>query len=234
MGQPVDFSLSNFPEDYCATSPAEFAADLVARLSGELRGENDYNRGPDTPAPDDQDKPWFKTDANGLPERWYVYINGAWIARHPDIPGKVIMYEGTEASITTLDGGEAGAVTATTGPMWEKVSSLNGKFPVGPGTLASGATILVGGTGGAEEHTIARDELPNIQLGTESVVRTNVDEPGDAHVYVPDDTEGSFVLNNPLMTESINGDVEQEPVNIMPPYVGIWFIRRTQRTHYRV
>lgn len=240
-GLPVNITTTSVPDDYCPTSLQEAWPFLTSLLQATLSGSNTtFSFGPDPPDnPNDQDRPWLKTDANGRPERWYVFVDGAWISRHPSAPGTVIMYEGTEASIETFDGGEPGIVAVQQGPMWEKVSSMDARFPVGPGTLPSGTVITItgaGAQGGEEKHTIARDELPNIQLETESVRRNNVEESGTgaATVYVPDTTVGSFVVNTPLKTESLNGDETQVASNNLPPYQAIWFIRRTARLHYRI
>ncbi len=49
------------------------------------------------------------------------------------------------------DGGDAGAISDTTGPMWEEVVGMQGKFPLGVG---GGLAAAVGDTGGQKEHTL--------------------------------------------------------------------------------
>jgi hypothetical protein len=231
MGQTVNISTSDVPPSYCPSSIQVDWPFLVALLSAELAGANfTFNYGPDTPAPDDQDKPWFKTDANFLSERWYTFSSGAWVSLHPEAPGSVKMYEGLEATIETYDGGEAGTVTATTGPMWEKVTALNGRFPLGPGTLASGTVVAVTNTGGEEKHELTEEELPNITIQTKQ--RSDLQDGGGSiahftHATFPGDT---------VDVDEFGGDADGETVahNNMPPYYGIFFIRRTARTHYRI
>lgn len=225
----VNISTASVPADYCPGDLPTTWPFLVSLLSANAPFSA-YNMGADTPAPDDQDKPWFKFDANGLPERWYAYVGGAWIARHPEAPGGIKLYLGTEASITTYDGGEAGTVTATTGPMWEKVSDFDAKFPVGVGSFASGTAVAASGTGGEEKHTITQAELPNVTLTVALQERTNVPGAGSNKAY---SVEGN-VAATPLVTSSLNGGVTQVAGNNLPPYVGTFFIRRTARTHYRV
>lgn len=141
------------------------------------------------------------------------------------------MYEGTAASIETYDGGEAGVVTDTTGPMWERVTQLDARFPIGPGTLPSTTVVAVTNTGGEEEHILTRPELPDDRIPTESVIRGNVADGGTAQVYVPDTVSGSFVTNAPLHTEEL-GDGEGH--NNLPPFYSLFFIRRTGRLYYRI
>ena len=42
-----------------------------------------YNFGNTVPAVEDQDRPWLRTNADGSPDRLYVYFNGKWVAPHP-------------------------------------------------------------------------------------------------------------------------------------------------------
>lgn len=229
----VNITTASVPEDFCFQNWPQGWAFLVSLLSAEVAGTASFfNYGPNTPAPDERDRPWIRLDASGNIDKMYSYSNGAWVAKHPAAPGDVIMYEGTEASIDTHDGGEAGAITATTGPMWQKVSTINGRFPLGPGTLASGATVNVGDTGGAEEHILTRAELPNVSVDTLSQRRINVQDGGSAVVTTPDTAStGAAFQATALPTEPL-GDGDGH--NNMPPYLGIWFIRRTSRTHYRI
>lgn len=204
---------------------------LVGLLSADLAGNlNTFNYGADTPAPDDQDKPWLKLDASGNPDKWYVFSGGSWISRHPVAAGLIQIYDGNAGTIDTFDGGEAGAVTATTGPMWERVTAMDGKFPLGIGTLESGAVVAVTNTGGKEKHVLTRAELPAVQIDTVSARRTNVADGGSATVTVPAGGTGSFITDTPLPTEEL-GDGEAH--NNLPPYYGVIFLRKTARTHYR-
>jgi hypothetical protein len=232
MGQDVIIQTADVPEGYCATSFREAWAFGVSLLSAQTSGNSTtFNFGPDTPVPDDQDKPWLKTDSANLPERWYAFSNGAWVSRHPLPAGSVIMYEGSEASIETFDGGEAGAITATTGPMWEKVSSMNGRMPIGPGTLPSTTVLNVGDQGGEEEHELVPEETP---LHSHNIKYNNVHDlqvSSDKDRIAFSDT-GTQTVETSEVGGNIDGDTE--PHNNLPPYTAIFFIRRTARTHYRI
>lgn len=229
-GQTVTITSATIPSDYCPASWSEGWAFSVPQLIAMLAGNNfSFNYGPDTPAPDDQDKPWLKTDASFVPDKWYTYVGGSWISKHPIPAGAVWMYEGVEASIDTYDGGEAGTVTATTGPMWEKVSALNGRFPLGPGTLESGTAVAVTNTGGAEKHELVEAELPHIAI--QSRQRNDLVDGGGSIALLDHDTVGTVVT-----VDEFGGDEDgaTTPHNNMPPYYGIFFIRKTARTHYRI
>lgn len=229
----VNISTASVPAAWCNLSLQEIWPKLVSLIAAELAGTlNTFNDGDTTPAPDDQDKPWTPPSFSGTnpPAAIYHYVNGVWIMPHPIAPGLGLMWWGAEASIVTLDGGEAGVVTETQGPMWEKVTALDGKFPLGPGTLTSGTVVAVTGTGGEEKHILTRAELPAVQVNTLSVRRTNVQDGGNAVVTVPEGPSGSFITDTPLPTEEL-GDGEAH--NTMPPYYGTFFIRRTARKFYR-
>lgn len=230
----VNISTASVPASWCNLSLQEIWPKLVSLIAAELAGANNtFNDGDTTPVPDDQDKPWTPPGFSGSnpPAAVYHYINGAWIMPHPIAPGLGMMYWGTELSITTLDGGEAGVVTETTGPMWEKVSALDGRIPMGPGTLQpSTRTLSVTGTLGADEHTLTRAELPNVQVDTPLKRRTDLVDGGNSTALF----ETSFTLSS-----SVSVDVPAEPLGDgeahenLPPVYGTWFIRRTARKYYR-
>lgn len=227
----VNISTASVPEAWCNLTLQEIWPKLASLLQVEIPS-TDYNFGPDTPAPDKQDKPWLKTDASYVPDRWYVYSSGAWIAKHPDAPGKIVIYDGLEADIATYDGGEAGTVTATTGPMWEKYTPLNARFPIGIGTLPSGKLItLVGAdaTGGEEKHELVESELPNIEIHSRQ--RTDLQDGGGSAALLQHDTFGTQVTVDEFGGDA-DGDTEAH--NNMPPYAGVIFIKKTARTHYRI
>lgn len=236
MGQQINISTSDIPSSYCPPDFASAWAFGVAHLIGELPGNlTTFNYGPDTPDPDNQDKPWFKTDVNYLPERWYVYSGGAWVSKHPDFAGKVVMWEGAEADIVTLDGGEAGTVTAVTGPMWEKVSEMDGRFPVGPGTLA-GSPVAVGGIGGSHEHVLDLEQVPPHTHPITGRAYTGSGNLSPTKIIIDDDYAST---DQTAATGSTGGKTDgvtttTKAVNHIPPYRAIFFIRKTARGWYRI
>lgn len=233
MGQAVNISTASVPASYCAGSLPETWAFLVGLLSAELAGANStFNFGPTTPAPDDQDKPWFRTNTDGTPDRLYVYSSGAWISKHPIPAGAVWLYEGLEASIETFDGGEAGVVTATTGPMWEKVDEMDGRFPIGPGTVGS-TVIGVGDTGGTHEHTLTTENIP---AHTHSITGRGYTGTGNLtplQILIDDDYSTTETQKS---TGSYGGQADgtTKVVSHLNPYRGMFFIRKTARTNYRL
>lgn len=219
----VTFTNSDPPVGFCHTDWSNTVAMIRSVLQGTVP-DTTMNFGPTTPIADNRDKPWFKTNADFTPIDLFAFSNGEWLAKHPLAPGLVMMYEGAAGTIPTLDGGEAGAVTLFSGPFWEQVTQMDARIPIGPGNLPSGTAIPVGGDGGSETHQLTIDEMPahDHSLGNKKVMHQ---------------TLGAGVLaqtggdNVSVLTASAEGG--DDPFNIMPPYRGIYFLRRTARLYRR-
>lgn len=227
MSANVVIETSEVPSTFCHTSWQTTWPTLVGLLSGQLDGNvQSINFGSTVPDAEDRDKPWFRINADGTPDKVYSYSSGNWMALHPLAAGLIMLYDGSEASINTLDGGESGAVTASTGPFWERVTAMDGRFPIGPGTTANGTNILIGGTGGEDEVTLTEDQMPS-HTHTFNIGAVGEEETG-VHI---DTRQGPDDPARNKTTHSSGGD---EPHNNLPPYRGIWFIKRTARLYYRL
>lgn len=236
---------SQVPVNYCYTNIQADWPRLVKLLSVEFSGaQTTINYGSDTPSPEDRDKPWLKLNADGTPDKRYEYYNGVWIALHPMAPGIITMYEGSEASIETFDGGEAGSVTSVSGPMWEKVTEINGRFPIGPGTTPDGTVVSIAGTGGSDAYSlnIARENLPSQPLYVGVEGSTAINETDDnlkplGYLRTGGGVEVDYTQATTLRTKvartSDLGDGEALEFTQLPPYYAMWFIRRTARLYYR-
>lgn len=196
-------------------------------------------------APSDTTKAWFQLDSFGRPVRLYAFASGAWLSLHPCVPGFTMIWTTTLPTMTTFDGGDANPVSAISGPMWEEVVSLRAAFPLGAGTLPSGTVVAAGGTGGVETVTLGSTNVPahNHDLwvgssdGTASGVREalqTVDNPhgGTAAKYALSD--GVTGHNNYVQSEGGDGSGAAVAHTNMPPYVGVFFLRRTNRLFYTV
>jgi hypothetical protein len=227
---PVDITTATVPSDYC--QPLQVAWPfLVSLLQATIAGNNNmYVVSATTPGVDDQDKIWHKLDSDGRYLRTYNYIGGAWVSPHPDFPGKVIMWEGDIGTIDTLDGGEAGTVTETTGPMWERVTEMNGRIPIGPGTLESTRTVDVNENIGSEKVTLLEENIPKNEPTSYTV-----DEGANRASlgFLADDDRAASANTGDI--SPFGGDADGNTVahENMPPVRGIWFLRKTARSHYR-
>lgn len=238
----IQFQFGGFPDGYCPTSYQNLGNDFAAALIGYLPGSFiTVITGDTEPSAIDRDKPWIRPDG-----RWYQYSApglGTWVARNNLPPGSVMMYAAaSESDIWAFDGGDGtnpttNVPTASTGAMWEMVSQLAGKIPVGPGTLnPSGTVIVTGSTAGVDQVTLTQAQLPDVDF---QVVTRNGDSTLSANVIGYGAGGGAssqvfagagFPSSNVVADSGGNGDA----INTMPPYYCIYFIRRTSRIWYTI
>lgn len=238
----IIFGFQGFPDGYCPPSMQQLGNDFAASLVGYLPGSYITVLTGDTePGAADRDKPWFRSDG-----RWYAYSApglGEWVSRHPLPPGAVMMYAAaSESDIWSFDGGDgtnpavaATAPTAASGAMWEKVSQLDGKVPIGPGTLAvSGTVVNSGDSGGVDQFTLTQGQLPDVDFNVE-VSNGDPTRPPALRGYSPASgsdniTNGGAGYTGSNVVAKSGGN--EDPINNMPPYYSIYFIRRTSRIWY--
>ena len=241
----VIISTAAVPAGFCPSAIQTDWPFLISLLSAQLQGTlNTFNYGNTTPAAIDRDKPWFRLNADGTPDRIYFYLGGNWVARNPIPPGPggaISLYDGTLVSIDTYDGGETGVpVGPATGPMWEKVSAFDAKFLIGPGTLPGGTVLAVGATGGEETHVLSDTETPNHDHDIKAIRNPRVQVIGSAenvlHSIDPQDGAalGSTQVAETLTTEDWRAVADTLGHNNLPPYVAWYAIRRTARIFYRI
>lgn len=196
--------------------------------------------GPQDAEPDveDRDKAWLRTVA-GAPASPYVwqFFNGAWTAKHfmAASSGLIMLYEGSAASVDTIDGGTAGAVTTDSGPFWEIVATMAGRVPVGVGTLAPSSTVLnLGDLGGFDEHVMTNAQMPE---HTHRITAHGTSNPSNGNGVIGggNGTTGPFTYDDTAISTSNHLSIElqggDDPVPTMPPYRALHFIRRTARVY---
>ena len=225
MSTPVPVISAQLPSNFeCIITNANWQA-LVNLLSVTCPDGNVLKQSVE-PAPDQRDKIWLRLNNDGTPDRVYVYAGGKWLSKHAAFEGQVVMWEGAEGDIPTIDGGTVGAVTTTSGPFWEKVSEMDAKIPIGPGTTdaPTSTVIAVGDEGGSELVVLEKEQLPSNPFGVNNVTGPFLDVTAG----------GTFeVQTNPGTNHRVGGwDGNDEGHNNMPPYRGIWFIRKTSRLYY--
>lgn len=113
----------------------------------------------DAPGVEDSSKIWHKLNSDLTPTgRFYVWSSGQWITPHPVAPesDERRLYVGTLANLVTFDGGSAGTVSASAGPMWEEDTSWRNVIPVGASatglftTPAAAAAQMFAGAAGID------------------------------------------------------------------------------------
>lgn len=228
----VAISSSSLPVGLCMPVTNEQWQILVALLSGTADVSPNVHKG--EAAPTDLTKIWYKTIA-GVPDREYVFASGVWLAKHPIPVGFTMLAPaGTAlADIDTLDGGEAGAVTAFTGPMWERDTDFDARFPIGPGTFPSGDVLAEGDIGGEEDHALTTAELaPHSHVVLAAL--SNTGGGNDVQRLRPESTESDSDVSTAdtggdPVTPGLNGKAH----NTVPPYRVRFFLKKSARTHYR-
>lgn len=217
---------SGTPPGLCYTNLSDDIPIIAQYLRAVFSG-NEVNTGSSTPAAEDRDKPWIRTNSDGTDDGVWVFFNGFWIQKHPLPQGMVTLYEGTLASVPTYDGGEAAAVTNISGPFWEEVTEMQARSPIHPGTLPSGTVINVGNNIGEEAHVQTLAEL--VGHVHDITVFSSGSFSGD----------GAEIFNEPDPGEERTrqtleeGSTPPAAMNVIHPSRGIFFLRRTARLYRR-
>ena len=230
----------NLPDGYEPTNANEFVQQLSKILTSYLAGSYSlFNYGNSTPSTEDQDKPWLRT-VSGSPDRWYVFYNGKWVAKHevPASGNERRLWVGTDVQLRAYDGGDGSTdtPTETTGAMWEIDTTPAGKFPVFPGDFADSGAVNVGQTAtdtsvsGVDKVTLSQAQMPshvhgftNDQFGRGKAYLNSPSE-SEGVVFAAVGAAGAYEPNS----DSVGSD---EAHNNLPPFYGIYLIKRTSRVY---
>lgn len=248
MSIPVNITMGTFPANYCWTNPQTYADDLVALLTAIVPGSlNTFVMGNNTPQPSDQDKPWFRFNADGTPDKWYIYV-GQWISLHP-IPASstvVQIWFGSESAAWSYDGGDGNdpsitPPTDTTGAMWKVEHGFDFLIPMGAGTSALGTVLAVNAQLGEEKHTLTTNEIPSHQ---HLLVNTDQGDPLAPGLNSNNSINHSAANGSSSLEYELSGSATTPTMGLsaatgggaahqnLPPVKGVYFIRRTARRFY--
>lgn len=232
---PLVLQWGNLADGYAPASWQDFISQLEKIVTGYLPGEyKPVNYGSSTPAVEDQDRPWVRTNPDGTPDKTYVFYNGKWVNLHP-VPAsgnERRLWVGSEANLRSYDGGDgtADVPTSTTGAMWEVDTNFAARFPVGVGSFAASGDVAVTGTStstaisGEDKHTLLEAEMPahthNLTLYGGDGANNSTDK-----INTTDETD---VMNAAFPTTSAGSGTAH---NNLPPFYGVYFIKRTARIY---
>lgn len=101
---------------------------------------------PSQPTVEEQSALWIQSDAfnNAVQQFLFSSQYGQWLWPHiwPANDPRLVLFTGTLGEMVLLDGGDAGAITATTGSFWSVDADFTDKLPIGAGTVPEGVDAL--------------------------------------------------------------------------------------------
>lgn len=252
---PINKTFAGLPENYCFTSWNQLFLDGLSAAGFYFpSGCSIILDQIDVPASTDRGNLWHKRiddGADGAPTgRLYQFYGGKWVSPHYFAPGgpQRIWYEGSEASLWLLDGGDGGdpssaIPTDTTGSFWQRDTNYDFRFPLAQGTSPKPTTVSIGDAGGAEEISLNANTMPaHDHFIAHDSVSTDLLSPINKLAYAHGAAAAStdYILygkdETPTLgqTSEAGGDGSGTPVpfSIMPPYrVGMW-AKRTVRIYF--
>ena len=221
-----------------------------------------FNFGPNSPDVDQQQAPWFRTNSDGTPDKWYVFNNGFWLSYNfRQQGGESIFYNDPLSSLATFDGGEGSynvntdgtitptiPITSVTGPMWQVDTTMQGCVALGVSNTALIIKDAYGNTINQWPQGSNSGEIQHTQLATEVGVHEHgipgskayVDGGGGSMGPVTYTYTGGNIISANGDTDFAGGDtinnVDNTPVgfNVLNPYRAGYWIQRTARQYYRI
>jgi len=238
----ISLEFQGFPDGYCYPGdPDTFATDIMqyTEVVFNAVGNIYYNMGPDIPGADYRIYPWLRTE-QGFEDGWYYWDDtiGAWIKPHPTPAsgGERRCFVGSTTDLQTYEGGNANAVDDADGPFWEVDSSFAARFPVGVGSFDNAGDVGVTDTttstavAGEDEHTLTEAEMPPHTHGY-------FDARIGSGEGIQGDTDPNMVMYKHPSNDDCSGDTcstgDGDPHNNLPPFYGVYFIKRTARIYFR-
>lgn len=253
-----------FRPGYCPKTIQQLVNDTISGTQLTFliqQGSFMYNMGSATPTSENRIFPWLYTP-NG---RWYTFQFGLWTSpmdpsdREPGFrkmwkPAKTT----PESAAWSLDEGDGTnpsttAPTVTTGAAWEVDHDLDGRFPIGAGTLPTPtltASVSISDQGGDAQHILTDLEgavashihLLGIADPTAKAViiaknGSAATVPGYSGKY---SGGGGATSDFPETTADLTtlapgpaaAGVTSAPFSLLPPYVVVWWLKPTAKLLY--
>jgi len=243
----ITLTAPSLPANYCPASYQKLANDIIGGTQATFNstiGNSFFNFGPTYPAINNRIYPWL--DENG---QWWIYDQGFWLRKNPVTAAyERRIYVGTTTDLLSYDGGDGTATaTSTTGPMWEVDTEFEARFPVGVGAfVASGAVAVLGKTtstsiAGEDQHKLTIPELAAHTHDVAIKVFGHGGEDGDRSAADGGTTSNTVTNNTTIFPSStIDPDLDAKAVSVggdiahnnLPPFYGVYFIKRTIRVYY--
>lgn len=231
---PIQISAGSLPQNVCdlIASEQDRLNQYVAVMSASLQ-MNATGIVVQSAAPADHTVAWLKLDVTSLrPLQLYYYV-GNWLSLHPLVPGSTMIWTAALPDFTTFDGGDGGAPSDISGPMWEEATELRAKFPVGAGTTSApySTPLVQGATGGEEKHVLIDTELAPSNTLINFFTPNYLNGGADNRNILLAETDPHTGQSN-YTNDAGSGGVALGHQN-MPPYLVVYFLRRSSRLFYR-
>ena len=224
----ITLTAPSLPANYCPASYQKLANDIIGGTQATFNstiGNSFFNFGPTYPAINNQIFPWLDQDGN-----WWIYDQSLWTRKNPVAAGGFDrrIFVGTTTDLLSYDGGDGTATaTTTTGPMWMVDTLFDARFPVGAGAFAASGAVAVLGTAtstsivGEDQHTLTVPEIPAHTHNFFPLVTADANNGGANGVQ--------YGTTANVATSSTGGGAAH---NNLPPFYGVYFIKRTSRVYY--
>ena len=223
----ITLTAPSLPYNYCPSNYQQLANDIIGGTQATFNsaiGNSFFNFGPTVPALNNQVYPWL--DENG---NWWVFNNGYWTRQNPVAPvsSERRIYVGNTTDLQTYDGGNTNTPSSWSGPMWEVDTEFEARFPVGAGAFAASGAVVVQGkvtstaVAGEDKHTLTVPEMPAHTHNFFPLVTADANNGG---------ANGVQYGATANVATSSTGDGAAH--NNLPPFYGVYFIKRTARVYY--
>lgn len=225
----ITLTAPSLPANYCPASYQKLANDIIGGTQATFNstiGNSFFNFGPTYPAINNQIYPWLDQDG-----RWWIYDQGFWSYKNTVAANGYDrrIFVGTTTDLLSYDGGDgtSGTPTNYTGAMWMVDTLFDARFPVGAGAFAASGAVAVLGTAtstsivGEDQHTLTVPEIPAHTHNFFPLVTADANNGGANGVQ--------YGTTANVATSSTGGGAAH---NNLPPFYGVYFIKRTSRVYY--
>lgn len=244
----ITLTPPSLPVSYCPLNYQNLANDIIGGTQAVFNstiGNSFFNFGPTFPAINNRIYPWLDEDG-----QWWIFDQGFWVYKNTVAANGYDrrIFVGTTTDLLSYDGGD-GTVTAGTtfGPMWMVDTSFDARFPVGVGAFAASGSVAVLGTAtstsvvGEDQHLLTTAEMPTHTHQVSIKTFGHGGEDG-ARVAADGGTSSPTLTNNVTVFPSSTLDPDVDAIaantggnaahNNLPPFYGVYFIKRTIRVYY--
>jgi len=244
----ITLTPPSLPVSYCPLNYQNLANDIIGGTQAVFNstiGNSFFNFGPTFPAINNRIYPWL--DENG---QWWIFDQGFWVYKNPVVKEGYDrrIFVGTTTDLLSYDGGDGTAVVGdTSGPMWMVDALFDARFPVGVGAFAASGSVAVLGTAtstsivGEDQHLLTTAEMPTHTHQVSIKTFGHGGEDG-ARVAADGGTSSPTLTNNVTVFPSSTLDPDVDAIaantggnaahNNLPPFYGVYFIKRTSRIYY--